>query len=322
MIVRYFIALFIVVDIFALEVEQLFNIELISVKKEQILESKEFYGYSKIDESKIYDINLRFDGFISNLNIDREYQFVEKNQRLFDVYSQDIYLAQSELVNSKGSLNRNISKKLELLGIDKRVIKSINRSKKVREYLPIYSKYRGFVIDKKINSGSFAKKGSLLYRLADFSSLWVIARVYEDDIAFVKETAFAKVKFDSSDEVFSTKVDFIYPKVDKSSKTIDIRLIIDNNKLKIYPESFAKVEFFKAKREALTLPKSAIITKGDKFIVFVKGEYEGEFEPKVIEAKRLNSDKFEIIKGLNEGDSVVNKSLFLFDSDAQINGLY
>lgn len=322
---RLLILIFFAINLFSQElfVEQLFNVKLSKVKKINFSENREFYGESRIDESRVSEITLRFDGFIDKLSVDKTFNFIKKGEKLFNIYSPEIFLAQNELINvlgkSNSRLESSIIKKLELLEIDEKVIKEIEKSKEPKENIAIYSKISGFIIEKNINSGSFAKKGQTLYKVADFSKLWVIAKIYERDLSFLEKNLKAKISFDGVDEIYDSKIDFIYPKVN-SDKTIDVRFIIENSDLRVFPNAFAKIKILKESKEILVLPKTAVITKGDRHIVFVAGEYEGEYEPKEVRAKRLNSELFEIISGVNEGESVVDNSLFLFDSDVQING--
>ncbi len=318
------ILIFLTINLFSEElfVEQLFNVKFTKVKKINFSENRDFYGESKIDESKIRDITLRFDGFIDKLTVNKTFEFIKRGDKLFDIYSPEIFLAQNELINignKNKRLQKSIIKKLELLEIDKRVIKEIEKSKKPKENINIYSKFSGFVIEKNINSGGFTKKGKILYKIANFSKLWVIGKVYEKDLGFLEKNLKAKISFDGVDKIYSSKVDFIYPQIN-SDKTIDVRFIINNSDLKIFPNAFAKVKILKDSKDILVLPKSAVVSKGSKHIIFIAGEYEGEYEAKEIKARRLNSKLFEVISGIDEGESVVDNSLFLFDSDVQING--
>lgn len=321
---KYLLLFLVTINLFGEElyVEQLFNVKLTKVKKIDFSEERSFYGEARIDESRVNDITLRFDGFIDRLYIDKKFEFIKRGEKLFEIYSPEVFLAQNELINiadKNRRLQESIIRKLELLGIDKNLIKNIKNSKKAKEYIPIYSKIDGFVIEKNINSGSFAKRGELLYRVADFNKLWVIAKVYEKDLTFLDKNLKAKITFDGVNQIYNSKLEFIYPNIN-SDKTIDVRFTIDNSDVKVFPNAFAKVKILKDTKEILVLQKSAVITKGKKHIVFIAGEYESEYEPKEIEARRVNSELFEIISGLNEGQSVVNNSLFLFDSDVEING--
>lgn len=325
---RLLISLFLLAGLYAgdLSVEQLFNVKTTEVKKIEYSPFKTFYGVSEADESGISDIVLRTDGYIGDIKVDRQYSYVKKGDELFTLYSPQIYTAASELLNTLGTehekLKESVITKLSLLGVDGKVIKELIATKKIKENIPFYSPAEGFVTEKRVFKGSGAKAGQLLFKITDYKKMWVIAKVYESDLELVKKGMRAKIRFDGDAKEYDSEVDFIYPAVDKKEKSVNVRLVLDNEKLRIYPGSFANVTIYSKSKTLLMLPKSAVITKGDNHYVFVAGEYEGEYEPRKIEAKRLDSGSFEIVSGLNEGESVVDNALFLFDSDAQLNGLY
>ena len=301
-----------------LEVAQLFNKKTVKVTKQNINFVKTFYGDISIPDDAIKDINIRFDGFVGKVFTDKSYVFVKKNDKLFDIYSDEINLAMSEYLTSKRNLQKNYLKKFKSFGIDKKVLTTLEKNRKIKEYIPIYSSYEGFIIRKNINNGSFAKKGKILFQIANLEKLWVIAKVYQKDISSIRKGMKAKVHIESVGSV-SSVVDFIYPIVNKKDKTIDVRLEIENKNLKIYPNMFAKVSINTVQKSMLVLPKTAVLTKADKYFVFIpNGE---EFEPKEVIAKRINSYQFEVI-GLKENDVVIDKATFLLDSDAITNGLY
>jgi len=301
-----------------LEIVQLFNKKTVKVTKQNINFVKTFYGDISIPDDAIKDINIRFDGFVGKVFTDKSYVFVKKNDKLFDIYSDEINLAMSEYLTSNRNLQKNYLKKFKSFGIDKKVLITLEKNRKVKEYIPIYSSYEGFIIRKNINNGSFAKKGKILFQIANLEKLWVIAKVYQKDISSIRKGMKAKVHIESVGSV-SSVVDFIYPIVNKKDKTIDVRLEIENKNLKIYPNMFAKVSINTVQKSMLVLPKTAVLTKADKYFVFIpNGE---EFEPKEVIAKRINSYQFEVI-GLKENDVVIDKAAFLLDSDAITNGLY
>lgn len=301
-----------------LEVAQLFNKKTVKVTKQNINFVKTFYGDISIPDDAIKDINIRFDGFVGKVFTDKSYVFVKKNDKLFDIYSDEINLAMSEYLTSNRNLQKNYLKKFKSFGIDKKVLTTLEKNRKIKEYIPIYSSYEGFIIRKNINDGSFAKKGKILFQIANLEKLWVIAKVYQKDISSIRKGMKAKVHIESVGSV-SSVVDFIYPIVNKKDKTIEVRLEIENKNLKIYPNMFAKVSINTVQKSMLVLPKTAVLTKADKYFVFIpNGE---EFEPKEVIAKRINSYQFEVI-GLKENDVVIDKAAFLLDSDAITNGLY
>lgn len=307
-----------------LDAKQIFNVKTIEVKKVLEGSAKEFYGYTKANEESVKEVALRYDAFIEQLYVNKSFTSVKKGEPLAKLYSQEIYTAELELINAlrikSDSMVQSITQKLKLLGVDEKTIAKIIAEKNVPENITIVSPYNGIVTAKAINQGSFVPKGAKLYEISDYTNLWLIVKVYEKDLEFVKKAQTADIFFDMNSKPYKAKIDFIYPKVDPETKSVDVRLVIENKELEIYENAFAKARFGTAKREYLALPKSAVMTKGAKTSVFVKGEFEGEYEPREIEAKRLNNDTFEIVSGLKEGDVVVANALFMFDADAQNNG--
>ena len=307
----------------ATTVEQLFNVKTIKVTSKSVEKSRTYNGYVQIADDKMYTISLTQDGFIKGLTAANIYDKVIKGEKLFEIYSPEVYKAQIELLSAKEvsrSLAKHIEEKLELYDVSKRNIKMIKRANKASKYLPFYSPYSGIVIEKSVTEGSAVKKGMEVYKLADLSSVWVIAKAYEADRAFIHKGSKVQVTLNGDNRVHKATVDFIYPIVDKVNKTIDFRITLANKDGKIQPNSYATIKSIQESSTNLVLPTTAVVTKGHKHLVFVPGEYEGEYKTKLIKAKRISSTEFQIVSGLKEGDVVVNNSLFLIDSDVVING--
>ena len=299
-----------------LEVKQLFNKKIVEVQKKELSITKTFYATTKLDESKIYDITLRFSGYIQNLYANKNYMKIKKGDKLFSIYSDKISNLKEELRVAKKTnqsyIINSLKKKLKLLDINSLINDDYT--------VDITSKYDGYIIQKSINQGSFLKSGKSAFKIADFRTMWVIAKGYQKDLDSIKVGDNAEVYIKDVGK-FNSKVDFIYPNIDTKTKTFDIRLILQNPKNQIFPNLFAKVAINTNSKTILTLPKSAVLTKGAKHFVFLPLK-DGEFEPKEIKAKRVNKDRFQILSGLKEGDKVIDNALFLLDSDALTNGLY
>lgn len=301
-----------------LEVSQVFNKKLVKVEKKDITISKNFYGDIIIPEDAYKNVNIRFNGFIGKVSKNNTYAYIKKGEKLFDIYSDEINLTMNEFLLRDRNLRKNYLAKFQSYGIDTKVINELQKTHKVKEYIDIYSAYEGYVISKRITDGAYAKKGDTLFQIADLKKLWVIAKVYQQDIQMIKKGLDAKIFIDGVG-VVKSKVDFIYPNINIKDKTVSVRLKIENKELKIFPNMFAKVSINTIKKMMLVLPKTAVLTKADKHYVFIpKGD---SFEPLEITANRINSNQFEVI-GLNENDVVIDKAMFLLDSDALTNGLY
>ena len=309
--------------IHAVTVQQLFNVKTIKVKRESVEMSKTYNGYAQIANNKIYSINLTHDGFVRKVHANNIYDEVIKGEKLFEIYSPEVYKAQIELLSAKRvsrALAKEIETKLKLYDVSERNIKMIKRANRAYKYLPYYSPYSGVVISTSISEGSSLKKGMEVYKLADLSTLWVVAKAYESDRAYIHQGSKVEVTFNGDKDIYSATVDFVYPIVDKVNKTIDFRITLKNPKGKIQPNAYASIKTISTTHNRLVLPRTAVVTKGSRHIVFLPSEYEGEYKSREIDAKRVSSSKFEVLSGLKEGDVVVNNSLFLIDSDISING--
>lgn len=307
-----------------LDAKQLFNKSTTKVVKEEISFDKSFYGITKIDESSITDIVSRFDGYITKLNANKKYMSIKKDEPLYSIYSQDIQSIQNELQVAK-NFNQNIyqttSARLENLAISKGEQQKIKDGKVDSNGIVVTSPMNAIVLEKNINQSSAVNKGVMLLQLASVDKIWFIASVYQNDLEYIKKDRDAKISIDGLNEKIVAKVDFIYPIFDEKTKTVDVRFVLDNKDLKLVPSMFGKVDINIKKDVMLTLPKTAVLKKANDYYVF-KPLVNGEFKPVKIEAKRVSSNKYEILGGLEQNDEVINNALFLLDSDATTNALY
>ena len=307
-----------------LDSKQVFNKTTTKVLKEEINFDKSFYGITKIDESSITDIVSRFDGYITKLNANKKYMSIKKDEPLYSIYSQDVLSIQNELQVAKNfnqSIYQTTLARLENLAISKSEQQRIKDGKTDSNGIVVTSPINGIILEKNINQSSAVNKGAMLLQLASVDKIWFIASVYQSDLEFIKKDKNALITIDGISEKIPTKVDFIYPIVDEKTKTVDVRFIIDNKDLKVVPSMFGKVDINIKNDVMLTLPKTAVLKKANDYYVF-KPLPNGEFKPMKIDAKRISSNKYEILGGLEQNDEVINNALFLLDSDAVTNALY
>ncbi|MDD2895019.1 MAG: efflux RND transporter periplasmic adaptor subunit [Aliarcobacter sp.] len=307
-----------------IDAKQLFNKTTTKVKKEEVSINKSFYGVTKVDESTLTDIVSRFDGYITKLYANNKYMTIKKGEPLYSVYSQDILAIQNELQIAK-ELNPNIFQstlsKLDNLDISKGEQQRIKEGKVNSSGVVVTSPMNGLLIEKNINQTSAVTKGKLLLQLANLDKVWFIASVYQSDLEYIKKDREAFVNIDGISEKIASKVDFVYPIFDDKNKTVDVRFVLENKDLKLFPSMFGKVDISVKNDVMLTLPKTAVLKKANDFYVFRPLD-KGDFEPVKIKAKRIASNKYEILSGLEENDEVINNALFLLDSDAVTNSLY
>lgn len=307
-----------------LDAKQLFNKTTVKVKEESISQTQTFYGQTSVDTSRVFDVVVRFDGYITKLNASEDFMFLKKGEPLFELYSNELISIQKELSITK-KINEPLYKsgveKLRALGLQNQELQRLTTSNTIHENVLMYAPFNAMLLKRNINHGSAFKQGQLLLQLVNMDTLWFIAQVYQNDLQTIKKGLQAKIYVDGIKEPFKTQVDTIYPIVDEKTKTVSVRFVVENKNLILTPNMFAKAVVQTQQKTALTLPKSAVIQKGNKHFVFLYYSQE-EYEPLEVEAKRLSANTYEIVSGLNAGEEVIDNALFLLDSDAVTNSLY
>ena len=311
-------------------VEQLFSVQTVKVKEEKSSHKKKNYGFVKIDQQRVHHISPRFGGYVEKIYADKIYKYVKKGDALVTLFSPEVYKAKEDYLNSynytKGKKSKGMLKsaklKLELLGVSQKEIESVIKEKRVSQNTTIYAPLSGYIFSKNISAGSAFNAKTKLYEIVNLDEVWVEAKVFEDDLVWLKNANSFDVSFKSTPTHFKTTSTLLYPKLDPKEATLTLRLRLKNPKLQLFPGMYASIILQDKTKSYLTLPQTAVIRKNGNFYTFVVGEYEGEYEPLEVDVKVLNNDTYIITDGLNAGDEVVNNALFMMDSDAQINGLY
>ncbi|HID66487.1 MAG TPA: efflux RND transporter periplasmic adaptor subunit [Aquificaceae bacterium] len=289
---------------------QLIGIITEPISKRELVKTFSTVGYVEYNREKIYDITVRADAWIEKTYGRFEGEYVRKGTPLMKILSPKIQVAIEEL------------KQAEKLG-DKELIEKTKR--KLNYYKTgkiIRSPVDGVIIEKKVFEGGFVKEGFTAYRIADISEAWIIAEVPLKLANYVKKGTTALVAPEDNPEMIAeAEVDYIFPEVDKFSKTVKVRLKVKNPELTWKPFSLTEVIFEIPLGEVLAVPESAVIDTGKRTIVFVEME-KGMYMPVNVKLGRKAEGYYEVIHGLKEGDKVVVKGTFLLDAEAQIRGLY
>ena len=311
-------------------VEQLFSVQTVKVKKQELSHSKKNYGFVKADEARVYHISPRFGGFVEKIYADKIYKYVKKGDPLVTVYSPEVYKAKEDYLNSynytkakknKGML-RSAKLKLELLGISDKEIRSVLKTKKISQNTTIYAPVSGYIFKKSISNGSAFSVKAQLFEIVNLDEVWVEAKVFEEDRNWLKSANKFELHFKSTPKTYTVTSKLFYPMLDEKEATMTLRLRVKNPNNELFVGMYASVISKDKKESYLTLPSDAVMRKDGKFYVFVVGEYEGEYDPLEISVKPLNAHTYIITDGLEVDDEVVSNALFMMDSDAQINGLY
>lgn len=298
----------------AFKIEQEFNIKTLKVQEKNRAPYKEFYGKIVPNENNIYDVNIRFDGFITKLYTPNKFQYIKKGDRLFDIYSKEIYNLFDELELAKKS-----SDKLYQSSKNKLKLFNINEKDKIGDSVRIRSKIDGYITKNNIKHNSFVKKGQSIFEITDLKDVWLVINVYQKDIGFIKKGMIVEAKVDGVNKIIQSKVDYIYPTLNPKDQTIPVRVEVKNTELTFLPNMFAKIKVYEKEQKIVIVPKNAVVKRDGKLYVFFKDGK--EYSPSEINAVRI-PEGYKIIEGLEVGDIIVQNALFLLDSDAVTNGLY
>jgi Cu(I)/Ag(I) efflux system membrane fusion protein len=286
-------------------------------------------GRVEINERAIHDVAPRFEGWIERLHVNASGDPVKRGQPLFSVYSPELVSAQKEL-----AIAREL--KLDAPGADPAAREAAGRlaeaarerlenwqvavpGGKVASRVTFNSPATGFVLEKKAVEGMRFTPGTAIYRIADLSTVWVIADVYEKDLARVKVGETARVSLEAfADQTFEAKVTYLYPTLNAATRTTPVRLELANRDGLLRPGMFAHVDIASAgSATRLTVPKSALIDTGERQVV-LRVEGEGRFKPQPVKVGLRGRDHVEILEGLEDGAEIVVAANFLIDAESNL----
>ncbi len=304
-------------------VENNLGVRVADVKSGKLWRKVDTVGYVGFDESKVSHIHLRVDGWIEKLAVKIEGDRVKKGQRLFDLYSPKLVNSMEEYVTALNSKNRRLisasEAKLLSLGVDQKQINEIKKSRKVPRVVKVYAPQSGMVSSLSVREGMYVKPSSLVMTLADLSSVWVLAEVFESQSEWLKLGHAADVTLSFlPGRVWEGKVDYIYPSLDAKNRTLRVRLRFNNRDEALKPNMYANVSIFgTAKKNVISVPREALIKTGkNQRLIVAKGN--GRFEQRFVVSGMESGDWVEIKSGLESGERVVVSSQFLIDSEASM----
>ncbi len=297
-------------------------------------------GIVDYNEKDLVWVNTKFDGWIEKVFVNYIGDSVKKGQKLFEIYSPELVSTQEEYLTAEKYLQRMnklgtpetarqaralmeaTRKRLANWDIGKARMDRLKKTGLVEKTLPVVSPVRGRIIEKMDSAleGMFVKAGMNLYKIADLSTVWVHAELYESQVSWVKPGLEAKVKLPSlPGETFSGKVLYLYPFVSEKTRTMKACIEIRNPDRKLEPGMYADVSMTPAAAMgAVLVPEDAVIRTGERNVVFV-ARGEGRFQPRVVRLGAQGEGRvFQVTEGLNGGEEVVVSAQFLLDSESRL----
>lgn len=315
------------------------RLQLIGVRTEKVglqsLDQKlRLVGYLTPDETRISTVYLRIDGWVQQLFVNETGQEVREGQPLVSIYSQQLYEAEQNLVQASSIASQSsddsllsttrrellnaATERLRLLGVPEEELKTILMRGSATPILTLKSPFSGVVLEKSVFEGGFISPNQNLFTIADLSTVWILADVYEMDISSIRLGADAGVSVDAyPGEVFPGKIDYFYPTVSEKTRTGKVRIVLRNPEIRLQPGMYATVQIRNGGNKALAISSEALMDGGEVQYAFVVhgGTH---FEPRQVKIGRRSDDWVEVISGLQEGEAVVSSANFLIDSESRL----
>jgi RND family efflux transporter MFP subunit len=316
--------------------QQLIGVRTAPVTREPMQRALRTVGVVRYNETSLADINLRLEGWIRDLYVDYTGQPIQKGQPLFTVYSPDLLATQQEyllalktreqmqtsvIADARERADQLVAaarQRLVLWNLPEEAIRAVEEKRQAPDVVTFRAPVSGFVIEKTALQGMHVMPGQTLYKVANLSTVWVEADVYEQEMALAHVGQRATVTLDAyPGESFQGRAIYIYPFVEETTRTVKVRFQFANPRGQLKPGMYANVELQGREATGLTVPANALLDSGTDKVVFV-AQGEGYFTPRTVKVGRNLSDRIEILEGVKESEQVATGATFFLDSESQL----
>jgi membrane fusion protein, copper/silver efflux system len=305
--------------------QQLIGVQTAIAEKRTIGRSVRTVGRVAIDETRLHKITVKFDGYIEKLYVNFTGQPVRRGEPLFSIYSPELLATQQEYLlalraeKQSPQLLEASRQRLKLWDISDSEIAALERGGTPRKSMTITSPASGVVTVKNVVQGARVSPGEPLFEIAGLDRVWIVADVYESELGALRVGGRAQTALSfAPGRSFEGRVSFIAPTVDPMTKTVKVRIEVDNRDGALKPEMFADVTLSEAQREVVAVPQSAVLNTGTRSIVFVLvGD---NFEPREVTTAATDG-QFVEIHGVNAGEKVASQANFLIDSESRLRAV-
>ena len=316
--------------------QQLIGVQTAAVQRERLFRTIRAVGQLTADETKLAHVHLKVSGWIDQVYVDYIGQLVKKGQPLFTLYSPDLVATEQEyLIARRGkqylgnspfpdaaqgseSLLQSARERLRLWDISDEQIKKLDETGEVTRTLTFYSPIDGFVLDRKAFPQTSVTPDMELYTVADLSTMWATAEIYEYEVPYVQVGQQAQMEVSYvTGKTYSGRLTYISPTLDPQTRTVKVRLEFANPRFELKPQMFSEVMLKLDYGSQIVVPPDAILDSGQKQTVFVALP-NGFFEPREIKIGAKLEDKVIVLSGLKVGETIVTSGNFLIDSESRL----
>ena len=320
------------------EEQKAIGVETVEVKRQTI--HKEIVAPGKVAEPEtgIGTISARIGGRVDKLMLNVTGESVGRGQTVALIYSPEVFTAGEEYklalenrqrlsaskephaITDADDLVRASHRRLELWGLTSQQIDEIASSSETSTQIAIYSQISGIVTKRNVAEGQYVKEGDILYTVADLSTVWVQADIFESDIPLIRNGQAVKITATGLSGMLRGTINFLQPAVDPQTRTMSARIQVPNAQMRLRPGMFVQVSLeTPLGNDVVAVPRSAVLETGKEKVVYV-AEGNGIFEKRSIEASGMSDDYYAVTKGIQPGERVVTHGNFLIDSQTRITG--
>jgi membrane fusion protein, copper/silver efflux system len=294
-------------------------------------------GVLGYDETRIAEIHTKIAGWLESVAVDFVGKDVRRGQPLFSVYSPDLVATQKEYLlalkaqeqlgtsrfaetrDGASSLLSATRERLRLWDITDAQIAELEKTREPRRTLTVYSPFDGVVLERKAYLGQYIGPEMSVFRIADLSTIWVQAQIFEYELPLVRLGQQAAIQFPygRSGQPLTGRIAFVQPEVDAMTRRVSVRIELKNPSLAFTPGSYVTVAIRTGSGRRLSVPKEAVIDTGTtRYVILALPD--GYFEPREIQVGEPMDDFYPVLAGLQAGDSVVTSAQFLIDSETNL----
>jgi Cu(I)/Ag(I) efflux system membrane fusion protein len=326
-----------------LDKQKMMGVKTAKVALRQIGRTIRTVGRVEYDERKLATVNMKYEAWIEKLYADYTGMQVKKGEPLAEVYSPELLATQQEFLNTlrwakssgetkegavAGMLTRDAEaiitaarERLRLWDITDEQIKHIEETGKTMRTMTLVSPLDGTVVQKNAIQGMRVMPGEKLFDIADLSTVWITADLYEQDLALITPGETARISLSVlPGKELSAKIEFVNPTLTGDARTVKVRMTVPNPGGRLKPQMFANVDIKVGMGNRLAVPDDSVLDTGTRQIVYVdKGE--GYFEPREVKLGTRADGYREVLSGLKSGEKVARSATFLIDSEAQLKGV-
>jgi Cu(I)/Ag(I) efflux system membrane fusion protein len=305
--------------------QQMIGVQIGVVEESAFTKTLRLLGRVAPDETRIVKVKAAVDGITLEVSPSTTTgSMVQKGDRLASYYSPDIYAAEQGYLIAvssdryKSNLQVQVNEsRLKFLGMTQSQVDELKKTGYIDETIILCAPVEGFVLARDVSPEQRFLKGDELYRLAQLDRVWVYTDVYEDEARYVQPHAAAKVWHPQLGNEFQAEISDVLPLFDAATRTLKVRLEVDNPEFLLKPDMFVDIELPVTLPSAVTVPADAVLDSGLKKTVFVdRGK--GFFEPREVETGWRFDNRVEIKKGLKPGERIAVSGNFLIDSESKL----